>query len=616
MVQQLLVGSRLRLRLEGWGRLGEALAHHDGQMVFVFGGIPGEEVEVEVIRRRRRYTAARVVEVLSPSPHRIAAPCPYFGQCTGCQWQHVDYAHTLELKRQIVLDAFARVGDMAEPPVVETLAAPSEYAYRNHARFTIGPQGSLGFVNRSSRQFVPIDQCLLMHGWINETLSQLQGHCGETTQLSVRYGINTGDYLVQPALKSGEIPLASGQKHYLDSLDGRTFRVASPSFFQVNTLQAGRMVELIKAALGLSGEELIVDAYSGVGTFAVLLAPHCRKVVAIEESKAAIEDAQVNAKGIGNLEVRQAKAEEALSVMEERPDGVVLDPPRAGCHPGVLQALARLRPKRVVYVSCDPATLARDLKALCSDGFRLERVQPIDMFPQTHHVECVATLSLGENPVAWHRSSQPLVLASTSPRRQELMTSLGLTFDVEAPATDETPEPGEAPEELVERLALAKARSVAASRREGLAVGADSVVVMDGLTLGKPETAAQAREMLLGLRGKAHQVISGVAVVDASTGRSLSTRSVTLVTLREYADQEMDAYIATGEPMDKAGAYGVQDATFRPASRVEGCYPNVVGLPLCSLSSLLTRMGYTQGLIAPRDLTAKCSECPLREGAQ
>jgi len=171
--------------------------------------------------------------------------------------------------------------------------------------------------------------------------------------------------------------------------------LASPSFFQVNTRQAERIVSLLAERLALTAESSVVDAYAGVGTFAILLASHCRSVVAIEESPSAVEDARANTEGIDNIECVLANPAQALADprwAENPPDGVILDPPRKGCHPETLAALAALAPKRVVYVSCDPATLARDLKPLCQGPFRLEEAQPVDMFPQTHHVECVATL--------------------------------------------------------------------------------------------------------------------------------------------------------------------------------------------------------------------------------
>ena len=383
----------LLLTLEGMSVLGEAVAHYQGETVYVAGGIPGEEVVAEVVRRRRDQFSARVVEVLKPSPHRVTPPCSYFGPCTGCQWQHIAYDHQLELKRLRLREALAQAPEMGQVSIPSAIPAPQPYEYRNHARFTIRG-GELGFVNRVTRGFLRVNHCLLMHPWINEALGQLQERCGETTQLSIRYGENTGAWLVQPTLRQPEVPLASGQTHYEEALFGRRFRIASPSFFQVNTQQTERLVEVVRDRLRLTGEELLVDAYAGVGTLAVLLSPYARRVIAIEESASAVKDARLNAHGVYKVEFLERKTEDALAQLQERPDAVVLDPPRVGCHPRALEALKRLAPRRVVYVSCDPEALVRDLRYLCPEPYRLEEVQPIDMFPQTHHVEAVATLSL------------------------------------------------------------------------------------------------------------------------------------------------------------------------------------------------------------------------------
>ncbi len=613
MTQAVEIGARFRVRLNGWGRLGEALAQHEDVPLFVFGGIDGEEVEAEIVRRHRRYMAARVVQVIEPSPHRIAPPCPHFGPCTGCQWQHITAEHQRELKRLAVIDALERIGDLTDAPVSDVVPAPAPLGYRNHARFTVGPQGTLGYVNRESRRFVPIDRCPLMDEGINTTLAQLQGHCADTTQVSVRYGTGTGDLLVQPTLKNPDVPIPTGQKHFRELMGGRTFRVGSPSFFQVNTPQAERMVDLVRRELELSGTELVVDVYSGVGTFAALLAPYCRQVVAIEESSAAMEDARVNCDGIPNLELCNARAEDALASMERCPDAVVLDPPRAGCHPTMLESMVRLLPSKVVYVSCDPSTLARDLKVLCAGGFQLRRVQPIDMFPQTHHVECVATLIAPPRPT--ESASRTLTLASASPRRRQLLEALGMDFRVQPSFIPEDPLPDETPMLLVRRLALAKAQAVAAHLSEGLVIGADSVVVHQDEILGKPGMVEEARRMLTRLHGNAHQVFSGVAVVDAANGQFQVDSKTTSVVMRHYSEDEMEAYIASGSPMDKAGAYGVQDDGFHPAASVEGCYSNVVGLPLCTLLRMLHAMGHAETLKVPsslvRVLVRDCTECQM-----
>ena len=385
---------RLTLALVGMGKQGETLAFDQGEPLLVLGGIPGEEVVVEVLKTRRA-RVAQVVQVLKPSPHRVSAPCPYYGPCTGCQWQHIAYEHQLELKRQRLQREFDQAPELGPVTVLPTLPAPEPYHYRNHARFTI-KGGALGFVNRFTRRFLPVERCLLMHPWINDALAQLQDRCEETTQVSIRYGENTGEWLIQPRLKRADIPLATGQSHYEEALLGNRFRVAGSSFFQVNTRQTERLVELVVDRLRLSGQEFLVDAYAGVGTLAILLAPYARRVIAIEDAASAVRDAIANAHGLAQVEFLQAKTEEALGQLPERPDAVVLDPPRVGCRPEALEALKRLAPPRVVYISCDPEALVRDLRQLCPDPYRVEEVQPVDMFPQTHHVEAVATLALRE----------------------------------------------------------------------------------------------------------------------------------------------------------------------------------------------------------------------------
>ena len=384
-----------RLELEGMGPLGDTYANYDGDVVNVLGGIPGEEVVAEIFRykrRRKQHVSAVVTEVLKPSPHRVEAPCGYFGACTGCQWQHIEYSHQLRLKQDHVERELRRYPELEPLAVSQTIPGPQLFGYRNHARFTVRKQGSLGFVNRITRRFVRIDECMLMAPWINHALEQLQDEAGETTQLAVRYGENTGDWLIQPALQNPDIRLSSGQAHYREELLGRPFRIASPSFFQVNTNQTEQMVELVRSRLVLSGSEVLVDAYAGVGTFAVLLAPHVRRVIAIEESVAAVKDAAINTLGLDNIEFIEAKTENALDSLDETPDAVILDPPRAGCHPDALEALVRRAPARIVYVSCEPETLARDLQVLVAGGFGVTSVEPLDMFPQTYHVECVAAL--------------------------------------------------------------------------------------------------------------------------------------------------------------------------------------------------------------------------------
>ena len=606
-------GDRVTLTLTSWGRLGEAMADFDGHNVFVAGGIPGERVVAEVVKVHRKYVSAKVVDVLEASPDRAEPPCPYYGECTGCQWQHLSYDAQLKTKHQKVTDALQRVGELADPPVSEVRPSPDQLGYRNHARFTINRDGALGFINRETRQFVRIDKCLLMHQGVNDLLEELQDHCGETTQLSIRAGKYSGDFLIQPYLVHPEIGVLTGQKRYTESVAGQDFLVSSPSFFQVNVEQAAAAADVVRDRLHLTADDVLLDAYTGVGTFAILLAPSVKRVIAVEESSAAVADAKQNAGDLQNLEFVLGRTEDVLRNLPVKPDVVVLDPPRSGCQPRALESLIEMAPSRVAYVSCDAETLGRDLKILCQGGYRLDEVAPLDMFPQTHHVECVALLSRGES------SSQPapasLTLASASPRRRELMDLLGLEFAITPADLDEDPLLGESPVEMVERLSRQKALAVAAGMESGLVIGADSTVVFEVQAVGKPVDDDDARRMLRMLSGTTHHVSTGITVVDAASGQILSDAMTSQISLRDLTDQEIEASIASGVPRDKAGAYAVQDTDLRPAADWEGCYNNIVGLPICRLLEMLQELGYLlpDGWTVP-DAVACGDDCPTVSG--
>lgn len=383
------MGTELRLTVQDFADQGEGFARHDGKAVFISGGIPGEEVAAEIVLERRHRILARVVEVFSPSPYRISPQCPLFGTCSGCQWQHISYERQLEIKQDLIRKHFGRYFDIQKLPVSPVFPGPP-WHYRNHNRYTIRSGGNLGFVQKGTYRFIPVERCLIAHEMINELVGKLRGHYLGTTQLSVRVGINTGQYLIQPRLEPSEIPIPTGQPYYEEELLGRRFRVSAASFFQVNTYQAERIVETVREMMEFSGEELVIDAYAGVGTLGVLMAPFAARVICIEESAAAAADAQVNIRGISNLEYIQGKTEHVLPELKAACSAVILDPPRSGCQKEALEAVIKLGPQRVVYVSCNPDTLARDLAVLREGGYSLERLQPIDMFPQTYHVECVA----------------------------------------------------------------------------------------------------------------------------------------------------------------------------------------------------------------------------------
>ena len=229
---------------------------------------------------------------------------------------------------------------------------------------------------------------------INESLQKLHGRVSETSNLSVRVGINTSDTLIQPKLANRKIDVKSGQQSYREILNRRVFKVASPSFFQTNTKQAEKMIDIVGEALELKGDEILVDAYAGVGTFALSLASKVKKVIAIESSLSAVNDAIEFGSDVVNVEFRLGKTEEILKDIGEGINALILDPPRVGCHVDTLKAVLDLKPSRVVYVSCDPQSMSRDMNVLAEGGYEIIGVDLLDMFPQTYHIECIVSLNM------------------------------------------------------------------------------------------------------------------------------------------------------------------------------------------------------------------------------
>jgi 23S rRNA (uracil1939-C5)-methyltransferase len=383
---------RATLTLTDMAYEGHAIGRLDDLVVFAEYGIPGEEVVVEIYRKTATFANARVVEVLQPSPDRIEAPCQYYGLCGGCHWQHITYERQLQLKRHVVQEQLRRIGKFETQPVNETVGAANPWGYRNHLRLSAGSLGDIGFMRRGSHRFLKIDQCLIADPKINQAITLLQGKGAGLHQVELRVGVNTGDLLLQPDMTDREPLAPPAQKVYREALLGREFQISAPSFFQSNTLQAERLSQMVREKLDPQPDELLLDAYAGVGTFAALFAADVRQVIGIEESPSAVADAALNLADLPNVRYIEGKVEAVLPEMEEQPDAVILDPSRVGCHPDVIAAIVRLAPRKLVYVSCDPSTLARDLRLLVDGGFELLDVTPLDMFPQTYHIESIANL--------------------------------------------------------------------------------------------------------------------------------------------------------------------------------------------------------------------------------
>lgn len=387
--------NEFELSLTGVAHLGEAIGRIDGKVVFVPYGIPGEIVRVRVIKDEGDFIRAELVEVVEPSFFRESPPCKLFGTCGGCSYQHVAYSYQVKLKEIVVIEQLKRIGGIENPEDLtkNTIKAESPFNYRNRGDFSINRQNLLGFKRRGTHKFIHVEYCHIMHDEINRILAQIQGKRTKrkTHNVTIRYGIYTGTKLIQPEIE--DVELETGQKYYTEKLLGQEFVISAPSFFQVNTYQAERMIETIFSFIE-PDDRVVIDAYAGVGTFSVFLAQRVEKVIAIEESKSAYKDALVNIKSLKNIEFRCQKTEEALVDSEIKGDLIILDPPRVGCMKEVLEAIASKKINKIIYVSCEPSTLARDIKYLRDRGYELIEIQPIDMFPQTYHIENVALLKL------------------------------------------------------------------------------------------------------------------------------------------------------------------------------------------------------------------------------
>lgn len=438
------------ITIDDLGVAGEGVGHLDGFTIFIDGALPGEHVEAELFQSKRHFGRAHLRAIHQASLQRVAPPCPLFDRCGGCQLMHLAYSEQLEFKRSRVIRALRHIAKVAEPNVAPCLASPSELFYRNKIQLLACKDSrgeiALGLYARGSHNIVEVDKCYIhcpsgeeLFQHIRAILKEMRitpydavAGSGELRHLLIKTAMRTNSSLVVlvtggPAsaeLKRAaeemmrRVPAVKGIVHNINracnnvilgteyhqlcghpSIDeevcGLHFKISAASFFQVNPLQAENLYRKALEFAALKPGDSALDAYCGVGTLSLLIAQQCKGVVGIESVPEAVKDASENShtNGIGNATFVCADTEEYLKAATQAFDVVFLNPPRKGCEASVLEALGGIKPRQIIYISCDPATLARDIALLCNRGFQLDRVQPYDMFPQTAHVECVAALT-------------------------------------------------------------------------------------------------------------------------------------------------------------------------------------------------------------------------------
>ena len=398
---------------------GEAMGRlPDGRTAFVPCALPGERARIRLVEKKRGYVRAKLVEVLMPSAERIPPRCRHFGACGGCHYQHMTHPAQLNAKTEILIDQLARIGHIQNPPVNPAIPSPQEWRYRNHVQFHLTRDGKLGYVGAGTGPtpaVIPISECHLPEEPLNVLWPGLEFGPGlGLERLSLRLGSGGEIMLVlessdpkPPELEieadisvvhlfEGDAVVMAGDKYiFMDinpgrELPRRTFRVSAASFFQVNTLMAAKMVEHLLDRLPLKPQSTLLDVYCGVGLFSAFLAAHVGRLIGIESSPSACEDFAANLDEFDNVELYEAPAEDVLPALTIKADIAILDPPRAGLQRRALEGILALRPRRLAYVSCDPATLARDASRLVAEGYCLTEVTPFDLFPQTYHIESIS----------------------------------------------------------------------------------------------------------------------------------------------------------------------------------------------------------------------------------
>lgn len=408
----------------------------DGRVVFVRGGCPGDEAEIEIVGDHGRWLSARLVRLVEASPSRVEPPCPYFGECGGCQWQHVDYGSQIAAKTTIVSDALERIGHLENVPVQPCIPSPSRYGYRNKIELIAAELDTglrLGFKLTSQESLVPVERCLLLPETLQDApyaltgaLRHLRSRHGDLglRRVALRMAANTDDIEISLWTDPGPFPrrmaakaledalgcsgvvrvlikgpdekhrvmrveVLKGRGAWCERMAGHTYTVSAPTFFKANTSAAERLVTTVAGLLDPGPEDRLLDMYAGGGIFTLPLADRVGKIAAVESSSHALRDLRRNLERAGvSTEIVGGDAARELEHLGSF-DLAVADPPRSGIDANALLALAGARPRRIAYVSGDPATLARDAAVLAAHGYKAIQASPFDLSPQTHHVETI-----------------------------------------------------------------------------------------------------------------------------------------------------------------------------------------------------------------------------------
>ena len=446
----------LTVTIEDMGHDGEGIGKADGYTLFVKDAVIGDVIEAKIMKAKKNYAYARLMRILEPSPHRVEPVCPMARPCGGCQLQMMDYQEQLRFKQKKIEDNLRRIGGFEQIPMEPILGMEQPFRYRNKAQFPVGTdkEGNLvtGFYAGRTHDIINNRNCYLgveenrqvldvVLGWMEKygvSAYDEKTGTGLVRHILIRYGFKTREMMVCLVINGERVPKQEALVERLREISGMTsittstnqertnvimgskirtlwgtpyisdyigevkYQISPLSFYQVNPVQTEKLYGTALEYAGLDGNETVWDLYCGIGTISLFLAQKAKKVYGVEIVPAAIEDARRNAElnGITNAEFFVGKAEEVLPEMyakgEARADVIVVDPPRKGCDAALLETVVKMQPERIVYVSCDSATLARDLKWLCAEGYELKRVRGVDMFPMTGHVETVVLLSKGE----------------------------------------------------------------------------------------------------------------------------------------------------------------------------------------------------------------------------